>query len=30
VGDVVIIPNGLPHWFTDIEAPFWFYNVKSH
>ena len=29
VGDVVIIPNGLPHWFTDIEAPFWFYNVKS-
>jgi Cupin len=30
VGDVVIIPNGLPHWFTNIGAPFWFYNVKSH
>ena len=29
VGDVVIIPNGLPHWFTDVEGPFWFFNVKS-
>ncbi len=28
-GDVVIIPNGLPHWFTDVEGPFWFFNVKS-
>jgi glc operon protein GlcG len=29
VGDVVVIPNGLPHWFTDVEGPFWFFNVKS-
>jgi mannose-6-phosphate isomerase-like protein (cupin superfamily) len=28
-GDVVIIPNGLPHWFTEVEGPFWFFNVKS-
>ena len=28
-GDVVIIPNGLPHWFTEVEGPLWFFNVKS-
>lgn len=27
-GDVVIIPNGVPHWFTQIDAPFWYYVVK--
>ena len=29
VGDVVVIPAGTPHWFTDIEGPFWFFNVKT-
>ncbi len=27
-GDVIVIPNGVPHWFSEIGAPFWFYNVK--
>jgi len=29
VGDVVVIPAGTPHWFKDIESPFWFFNVKT-
>jgi len=29
VGDVVVIPAGTPHWFTDMEYPFWFFNVKT-
>jgi glc operon protein GlcG len=29
VGDVVVIPAGTPHWFKDIEFPFWFFNVKT-
>ena len=28
VGDVVVIPNGVPHWFKDVEAPFLYYVVK--
>ena len=28
VGDVVVIPAGTPHWFIDIDGPFWFFNVK--
>jgi glc operon protein GlcG len=28
-GDVVVIPAGTPHWFKDIEFPFWFFNVKT-
>jgi mannose-6-phosphate isomerase-like protein (cupin superfamily) len=28
VGDVIVIPNGVTHWFKDIDAPFWFFNVK--
>jgi mannose-6-phosphate isomerase-like protein (cupin superfamily) len=28
VGDVVVIPNGVTHWFKDINGPFWFFNVK--
>ncbi len=28
VGDVVVIPAGMPHWFIDIDGPFWFFNVK--
>jgi glc operon protein GlcG len=29
VGDVVVIPAGTPHWFTNMEYPFWFFNVKA-
>jgi glc operon protein GlcG len=27
-GDVVVIPNGLPHWFKEVKAPFLYYVVK--
>ena len=27
-GDVVVIPNGTPHWFKDVQAPFLYYVVK--
>lgn len=27
-GDVVIIPNGVPHWFKEVKAPFLYYVVK--
>jgi len=27
-GDVMIIPNGVPHWFKDVQAPFLYYVVK--
>ncbi len=27
-GDVVIIPNGVPHWFKEVGAPFDYYVVK--
>jgi glc operon protein GlcG len=29
VGDVMVIPNGVPHQFTEVQAPFWYYVVKS-
>lgn len=28
VGDVVVIPNGIPHWFKRVDAPFLYYVVK--
>jgi hypothetical protein len=28
VGDVVVIPNGTPHWFKRVTAPFLYYVVK--
>jgi len=28
VGDVVVIPNGVPHWFKEVQAPFLYYVVK--
>jgi mannose-6-phosphate isomerase-like protein (cupin superfamily) len=28
VGDVVVIPNGIPHWFKEVRAPFLYYVVK--
>jgi Cupin len=27
-GDVVVIPNGTPHWFKEVSAPFLYYVVK--
>ncbi len=27
-GDVVIIPNNVPHWFKEVDAPFDYYVVK--
>ena len=27
-GDVVVVPNGVPHWFKEVEAPFLYYVVK--
>jgi uncharacterized protein GlcG (DUF336 family)/mannose-6-phosphate isomerase-like protein (cupin superfamily) len=27
-GDVMIIPNGVPHWFKGIEGPFLYYVIK--
>src|SRR6266852_2750402 len=27
-GDVMIIPNGVPHWFREVKAPFLYYVVK--
>ena len=27
-GDIVVIPNGVPHWFKDVQAPFLYYVVK--
>jgi mannose-6-phosphate isomerase-like protein (cupin superfamily) len=27
-GDVVIIPNGIPHWFKNVSLPFLYYVVK--
>ncbi|HEY6902861.1 MAG TPA: heme-binding protein [Candidatus Acidoferrales bacterium] len=27
-GDAMIIPNGVPHWFKSVQAPFLYYVVK--
>ena len=27
-GDVIIVPNGTPHWFKEVRAPFLYYTVK--
>jgi mannose-6-phosphate isomerase-like protein (cupin superfamily) len=27
-GDVLIVPNGTPHWFREVTAPFLYYVVK--
>ena len=27
-GDVVVIPNGVPHWFKEVKPPFLYYVVK--
>ena len=28
-GDLFIVPHGVPHWFTDVQAPFLYYVVKA-
>jgi mannose-6-phosphate isomerase-like protein (cupin superfamily) len=28
-GDVFIVPNGVPHQFTEVSAPFLYYVVKA-
>lgn len=28
-GDVFIVPNGVPHWFSEVQAPFLYYVVKT-
>src|SRR5213593_5306873 len=27
-GDVIIVPNGNPHWFKEVEGPVLYYVVK--
>ncbi len=27
-GDVIIVPNGVPHWFQGVQGPFLYYVVK--
>lgn len=27
-GDVIIVPNGVPHWFKDVRGPVRYYTVK--
>jgi glc operon protein GlcG len=27
-GDIMVIPNGVPHWFKEVSAPFVYYTVK--
>jgi uncharacterized protein GlcG (DUF336 family) len=27
-GDVIVVPNGVPHQFQDVHAPFTYYTVK--
>jgi mannose-6-phosphate isomerase-like protein (cupin superfamily) len=27
-GDVIVIPNGVPHWFTETSTPFLYFVVK--
>lgn len=27
-GDVVVVPNGVPHWFQSVEGPLLYYVVK--
>jgi uncharacterized protein GlcG (DUF336 family) len=27
-GDIVVVPNGVPHWFKDVTSPFVYYVVK--
>ena len=28
-GDVMVVPNGTPHWFREVNGPFLYYVVKT-
>jgi len=28
-GDVFVVPNGVPHWFSEVQGPFLYYVVKT-
>lgn len=28
-GDVIVVPNGVPHWFKEVSKPFNYYVVKT-
>jgi glc operon protein GlcG len=28
-GDVLAIPNGVPHWFKSVDTPFRYYVIKA-
>ena len=28
-GDLFIVPNGVPHWFKEVQGPFLYYVVKT-
>ena len=27
-GDVIVVPNGVPHWFKEVDGPLLYYVVK--
>jgi glc operon protein GlcG len=27
-GDIVVVPNGVPHWFKHVDGPLLYYVVK--
>ena len=27
-GDVIIVPNGTPHWFKEVQGPLLYYTIK--
>ena len=27
-GDVIIVPNGVPHWFKEVSGTFLYYTIK--
>jgi len=27
-GDSIVIPKGVPHQFSEVQGPFWYFNVK--
>lgn len=29
-GDVIVVPNGVPHWFKEVSRPFNYYVVKAN
>ena len=28
-GDVMVVPDGVPHWFKEVQAPLLYYVVKA-